>query len=114
MAKIWNPSDYSMIDTQIIINPLKRGKGIWKFNNNMLYQKGCLALINDIILDEKIKYATSVYSLKFIQTFKNIQFTVADYLCFEKLLLRVRGETVKFSSFQKGKKKFRKRLNKRH
>ena len=96
-------SDHSIIEMQIMINPFKRGKGIWKFNNNLLYQKDYLTLINDIILDEKIKYAIPVYSLEYIKTSNNIQFTIADDLFLETLLLRVRGETVKFSSFQKTK-----------
>ena len=57
---------------KIMINPFKRGKCIWKFNNNLLYQKDYLALINDIILDDKIKYAIPVYSLKYIKTSDNI------------------------------------------
>ena len=32
-------SDHSFLEMHITIKPFKRGKGIWKFNNNLLYQK---------------------------------------------------------------------------
>ena len=80
-----------------------------------MYQKDYLTLFNDIILDEKIKYATPVYSLEFIKASDNIQFTIAVDMFLETLLLRVRGETVKFLSFQKSTKcNLEKRLNKIH
>ena len=61
-------SDHSFLEMHIMINPFKRGKGIWKFNNNLLYQKDYLNLINEIILEEKTKYAPPVYSLEFIKS----------------------------------------------
>ena len=96
-------SDHSFLEMHITINPFKRGKGIWKFNNNLLYQKDYLNLINEIILEEKTKYAPPVYSLEFIKSSDNIQITIEDDLFLETLLLRTRGETIRYSAFQKQK-----------
>ena len=76
-------------------------KGIWKFNNSLLYNKEYLNLINQAIEDEKIKYAIPVYSLDFIKNNYNIQLTIDHDTFLEMILLRVRGETIKFSSFVK-------------
>ena len=97
-------SDHSILEMHITINPFKRGKGIWKFNNNLLYQKDYLTMINEIISDEKVKYAVPVYSLDFIKSSDNVQFTIEDDLFLETLLLRIRGETIRFSAFQKQSK----------
>ena len=60
-------------------------------------------MIIEIILDEKTKYAPSVYSLEFLKSSDNIQFTIEDDLFLEMLLLRIRGETIRYSAFQKQK-----------
>ena len=96
-------SDHSIIEIQIRINPFVRGKGIWKFNNSLLYEKDYLTLINETILEEKTKYAAPVYNPDFIKLSDNLQYTISDDLFLETLLLRVRGETIKFSSNRKKK-----------
>ena len=53
-------SDHSILEMDILINNFKVGKGIWKFNNSLLYNKEYLNLINQAIEDEKIKYAIPV------------------------------------------------------
>ena len=60
-------SDHSFLKMHITINPFERGKGIWKFNNNLLYQKDYLSLINE--RKNKICH-------EFLKSSDNIQFTI--------------------------------------
>ena len=49
-----------------------------------------------------MKYALPVYHIKFlIGNYKNLVLTIDDDLFLELLFLRIRGETIKFSSSQK-------------
>ena len=50
---------------------------------------------------KKTKYASPVYSLEFLKSSDNIQFTIEDDLFLETLLLCIRGETIRYSAFQK-------------
>ena len=66
-----------------------------------MYNKEYLNLINQAIEDEKIKYAIPVYTFDFIKDNDNIQLTIDHDTFLEMILLRIRGETIKFSSFEK-------------
>ena len=100
-------SDHSIISLEIIQNRFTIGKGVWKFNNNLLKNKDYLKTINSVIDDEILKYATPVYQLEFLQgNYQNISFTINDDYFLEMLLLRMRGETIKFATFLK-KKEFK-------
>ena len=60
-----------------------------------------LVLIKNLIIQEKLKYAIPVNNLKFIENLYNsndIHFVIDDDTFLEALFLRVRGETIKFSS----------------
>ena len=95
-------SDHSIISLNVFINKFSRGKGIWKLNTNLLKNNEYVDLINAIIIEEKVKYAALVYNYNYISDpFSILQLRI-DYDCFlEMLLLRIRGETVKFSSYNK-------------
>ena len=100
-------SDHSIISLEIIQNRFTIGKGVWKFNNNLLKNKDYLKTINSVIDVEILKYAIPVYQLEFLQgNYQNISFTIDDDYFLEMLLLRMRRETIKFATFLK-KKEFK-------
>ena len=81
-----------------------RGKGIWKFNNSLLQYEDYVKVINSAINDEKLKYALPVYNLDFIKSnFNSFEMTIDQDTFLEMLLLRIRGESIKFASGQKKK-----------
>ena len=97
-------SDHSIVFLEIAENKFQIGKGIWKFNNSLLKNKDYLDLINRIIDEEIINYALPIYNVNFLkENYKNICFTIDDDLFLELLFLRIRGETIKFSSFLRKK-----------
>ena len=97
-------SDHSIVKLEITTNHFTIGRGTWKFNNSLLHNPNYLSLVNQIIQEEKFKYSLPVYSKKYIEeNFQDISFTITDESFLEMLLLRIRGETIKFSSHLKRK-----------
>ena len=91
-------SDHSIIELNISLNTFTQGKGLWKFNNSLLKNEEYLKLINKIIGEEKEKYAILVYNLDYIKAEDTIEMTIDFDQFLEVLFLRIRGETIKFSS----------------
>ena len=93
-------SDHSIIQLNIIQNMFTIGKGVWKFNNSLLSNHEYINLINTVISEEKIKYAVPVYNHNYLENPDNTNISLRiDYDTFLELLyLRIRGETIKFSS----------------
>ena len=95
-------SDHSMIELDLTISKFSQGKGLWKFNNSLLECPEYVYLINRIIEEEKLKYAIPVYELKYLKnTFTSFAMVIDQDLFLEMLLLRIRGETIKFATAQK-------------
>ena len=95
-------SDHSVIELDILLNKFTCGKGIWKFNNSFLENRNYLNLINKVITEEIEKYAIPVYSLDFLRNnFSDIKMSIEDDIFLEMLLLRIRGESIKFASHEK-------------
>ena len=95
-------SDHSIIEMDISLSKFTIFKGIWKFNNSLLNNQDYLDLINKTIHEEVLKYAVPVYNMEFLENYNNygdIKFTVDHDVFLELLLLSVRGETIKFSSY---------------
>ena len=98
-------SDHSITELEILLNKFNHGKGVWKFNNSLLENTKYLNLINKIIVEEKQKYAIPLYSVEFLnENYSDIQFTIDNDVFSEMLLLRIRGETIKFATFEKKKR----------
>ena len=55
------------------------------------------------LIQEKLKYAVLVYSLHHLQNVSNkdITFTINNSNFLEMLLLRIRGETIKYATYRK-------------
>ena len=95
-------SDHSIIEIQFAFHNFQKGRGIWKFNNSLLKQNDYLKLINRIINEEKVKYSIPVYDMKYLESNdEDIQFVISPDLFFETLLMRIRGETIKYASVLK-------------
>ena len=101
-VKLSYRSDHSMVELELILNRFISGKGIWKFNNSLLFIETYVELVNKIINEEKLKYAVPVYNLNhIINTSDKIEMTIEDDAFLEILFLRIRGETIKFSTTRK-------------
>ena len=96
-------SDHSVIEINLIINKFKKGKGVWKFNCKLLSEQEYLKLVKSVIKDEISKYAVPIYSYEYLNcaSLGNLHLTIADDLFLETLLLRLRGETIKYASVRK-------------
>ena len=97
-------SDHFCIELTITLNNFKIGKGIRKFNNSLLKNQDYLNLINKVIKEEAFKYALPVYNLEYLdENYREVHFTIDSNLFLEVLLLRIYGESIKFSTFIKKK-----------
>ena len=96
-------SDHSSLQIKILLSKFDRGRGLWKLNCSLLKDDKYISLVNKLIQEEKLKYAIPVYNLNYlnIMSSEDIVFTINDGNFLEMLLLRIRGETVKYSSYCK-------------
>ena len=96
-------SDHSNIELLVTFYKFERGRGLWKFNCSLLKDKEYLILINNLIDQEKLKYAVPVYNPENVMQISdfNINFTISDSEFLELLLMQIRGETIRYSTFLK-------------
>ena len=87
-------SDHSIVELAIIICKFQQGKGVWKFNCSLLKDKDYMVKINNAIDEEQLKYSINDPKEK-------MQNVISHSLFLEVLLLRLRGETIKYSTTQK-------------
>ena len=86
-------SDHSVIELSLMSAKISRGKGYWKFNNSLLYDKEYVDLVKDTIKSTLDQYRIN-----------NNTFSIDDQLLWETLLLMIRGKTIYYSSTKKKKK----------
>ena len=69
----------------------------------MLKDTDCTTLIEKLIEEEKLKYPVPVYNIENLNTIPDdeITLTINDAQFLEILLLRIRGETIKYASYRK-------------
>ena len=96
-------SDHSIIELNIVLCKFKQGKGVWKFNCSLLKNKEYLLKINKAIEEEQERYAISNIDKGGTPSSDSSEQAIGDGLFLETLLLRLRGETIKFSTIQKQK-----------
>ena len=96
-------SDHSNIELLVTFYKFERGRGLWKCNCSLLKVKEYLILINNFIDQEKLKYAVPVYIPENVMQISdfNINFTISDSEFLELLLMQIRGETIRCSTFLK-------------
>jgi hypothetical protein len=47
LDKVAYKSDHSMIILSLVFNPFNKGKGLWKFNNSLLYEKDYSKIVRE-------------------------------------------------------------------
>lgn len=96
-------SDHSPIVLEIKLNDFKIGKGLWKFNNSLLYDADYVKIVKELINRCKEQYGSLAYSRESIKDIDPsfIHFTINDQLFLETLLMEIRGKTISYSSYKK-------------
>ena len=96
-------SDHSIVYLNINFENITHGKGLWKFNNWLLYDQQYLETINNKINEVKIQYAVPIYNAENIDIIDDgdLQFVIDDQLFLETLLMEIRGKSISYSSFKK-------------
>ena len=89
-------SDHSILELNITFCNFIRGKGIWKLNCSILKDKEYLIQMNKAIDDETSRY-NMVTNDSVMRRNDNISYS----LLLEVILLRLRGETIKYSTIKK-------------
>ena len=77
----------------ITICKFKQGKGVWKFNCSLLKNKNYLIKINEAIEEEKTRYNFSNLTSNTCE-----RQAISYRLFLETLLMRLRGESIIFST----------------
>ena len=85
------------------MNDFQHKRGLWKFNNSLLYDTEYLNAVRNIISETKAQYALLTYNRENLCNIPDseIQFIVNDQLFLETLLLEIRAKTLSYSSFKK-------------
>ena len=98
-------SDHSLVVMSVILNSFERGPGTWKLNTNLLKDEDYLTMVKAMVQSEKLKYAVPVYNMDKLEYIldDNLHLTIGDDTFLEMLLLRIRGETIKFASCKRKK-----------
>ena len=93
-------TDHSFVIMKLCICKFKRGRGLWKLNCSLLKNKDYLILINNLTDSEKLAYSAMVYNPINVTSIPNseLQFLIADDTFLKILLLKIRGETIKYAS----------------
>ena len=96
-------SDHSPIRLKLNFNDFTKGKGLWKLNNSLLYDKQYISEVNNVISQTLKQYALPIYNLENIENIPKdlIQFQINDQLFFDVLLTEIRGKTISYSSYKK-------------
>ena len=78
-------SEHSIIKLKLKFNESKRGKGLWKLNNSLLYDNAYLETINELITSVITQYAVPVYNFKNLDNMdlSTLQLAINDQLFLE-------------------------------
>ena len=96
-------SDHSMVILELEFIPFVRGKGLWKFNNSLLYDLEYSNIVKKKILEVKKQYGALVYNFENIHEISNddLHFTINSQLFLETLLMEIRGKAISYSSYKR-------------
>ena len=99
-------TDHSIIFLSLRFQDFHIGKGLWKFNNSLLYDKEFVAKVKSTIYNVKLQYSLPVYNVDQIPNIPDneISFTINDQLFLEVLLMEIRGQSISHSSYVKKNK----------
>ena len=112
-------TDHSGVILKLDFYEQARGKGYWKFNNSLLKDKNYIKIVKDTInevlslhvketnggLKNKNNNNNSNGSMNNNNNsnYHNKEFIINDQLLLETILMMIRGETIKYSSYRKKK-----------
>ena len=93
-------TDHSIVQMTLVTCKFVKGKGIWKFNCSLLKNTEYVNMINSLIDSEKKFYSVLVYSHEYLNILEDsdVCFRINDAQFLEVLLLKIRGETIKFAT----------------
>ena len=92
-------SDHHIISLELKTSNYKRGRGSWKFNNNLLKNSYFIKIIQDEIALIKKTYVLPVYNIEEIQNISdlNLELMISDSLFLDTMLCQLRGVIISFS-----------------
>ena len=93
-------TDHSVVTLELTLNENERGRGYLKFNNSLLKDHTYIQIVKDTISDVKQTYATN--NNDYLDN-QQSEYSINSQLFLEPLLLMIRGNTIKYSSFKKKK-----------
>ena len=92
-------SDHTPIILSFIKSRQSRGRGLWKFNNQLLQNQDYIDMVKEEIFLAKCTYALPVYAPEHIKNNNgdNLELNISDTLFLDTLLCQLRGSTIDFS-----------------
>lgn len=87
-------SDHSPVTIELKFSEHEKGRGIWKFNNGLLYDQ---EYIN--IAKKSIKETCNQYLINPVNNLT--EYSINDQLLWEMIKLNLRGKTISYSSYKK-------------
>ena len=96
-------SDHSIHEISVQISNFKKGKGLWKFNCDLLKNQEYINLVNETIKKTRLEFIPPVYSLTFLETAPDheISFIINIDIVLEMVLFKIQQETIRYSSMLK-------------
>ncbi|HBI39496.1 MAG TPA: hypothetical protein DDY16_00910, partial [Tenacibaculum sp.] len=99
-------TDHSLISMTLDFTKFKRGRGYWKMNNSLLKDQVYIKGVKKIIRATTKQYAAVNMSDEYWENacfsdLGTIPLNINHQLFFDVLLMEIRGETIKYSSFKK-------------
>lgn len=88
-------TDHSIVELNLRLSDFKRGKGFWKFNNNLLRDTDYVTMIKNLIVDLKHEY------LDLDINNNDSALKIKDDLLLDMLLLKIRGASIQYSARKK-------------
>ena len=96
-------TDHSGIVLKLKFQDIERGKSYWKFDNSLLKHKKYIDQVKDTIKEVKSTYSIDIGNSEIskIDQFSDydLKFNINEQLFLETLLMMIRGNTIKYSSF---------------
>ena len=86
------PSDHTAVVIEWKLNTFERGRGLWKFNNDLLY---------DTTNVDKVKQQIQFVRTQYNHSSVDSKYKLNDSAFLEILLLEIREITISYSSFKK-------------
>ena len=108
-------SNHSVVEMKVNLSFFERGKRTWNLNCSLLQDTNYIEMVNSIIKSVKQEYSVPVYNLStMLENEKHLK--VSDSQFPEILLLKIRGESIKYIHLLKkrsnaiGRFKFKKKI----